>query len=109
MKGLVGIRVSDEAIASLLAKRDVDGDALLSTIGSRDADLLQADLYVWCYTAPSTGQSVEDADGGWRHKEGGYSLTPRDKEAMLVMANSIYEKYGEAIVRVRRPIRIIRF
>jgi hypothetical protein len=109
MRGLLGFRIPDESIASVLAKRNVDGSAPLSAIEQREAELLRADLFVWCCLAPSTGQVVEDADGNWRHREGGYSLAPRDKDGYLAMANSVYKKYGEDVVRVRRPIKIIHF
>jgi hypothetical protein len=107
MRGLLGIIVPEETIQSTLASRDTDGNMKLSDIDQRTAELLKADLYVWQSTAPSTGQSVEDADGHWKHKEGGYFLTPKDKRAILEIANGIYSKYGEATVGSGSKLRLI--
>ena len=107
LRGLLGVVISDNTINSVLAGRSIDGDAVLSSIEQRDAELLRADLYVWYCSNPSTGQSVEDADGGWKHKEGSYSLTPSDKKMMLTLANNIYSKYGEETVSPGSKVRLI--
>jgi len=107
MQGLLGVNIPDSAIQSILDGRGgISGATLLKDIDQRDADLLRADLYVWLAMSPSTGQSVEDSDGFWKHREGGYSITPSDKDRLLRMANEIYMKYGEDTVQVKSGIRI---
>ena len=107
LRGLLGISISDDSINSILAGRSIDGSAALSSVSQKDAELLKADLYVWYSTSPSTGQSIEDADGGWKHKEGSYSLTPYDKNMMLKLANNIYAKYGEEAVSSGSGVKLI--
>jgi hypothetical protein len=107
MRGLLGIHVPGSAIRSILARRNADEGSLLSDIEQKEAELLEADLYIWYCKTPSIGQSTEDADGHWKHKEGSYSLTPHDKSMMLKLANGIYSKYGEKAVAMGSKVRLI--
>ena len=110
MQGLLGLNIPEGSIQSILDGRGgISGATPLKDVEKRDADLLKADLYVWRALSPSTGQSVEDSDGFWKHREGGYSQTPSDKDRLLRAANSIYEMYGEETVAVRSGIRIFNF
>lgn len=95
LKGKVGFDVSDNAIASILVDREVQPGADVSELDKRTKDLCRADLYMWCASTPSKTGSVEDADGVWKHKEGGTESSAFDKRTLRQMANDIYGMYGE--------------
>lgn len=95
LRGRVAYAVTDEAILSILIDRGVPSGASVESLSRKDLDLCTADLYMWCATLPSVTASVEDADAGWRHKEGGSQITDSDKSRLIRMANDIYVRYGE--------------
>ena len=97
LKGLVGVDVTDEAIASILAKRDIDSGEELSEISIRLRDLCTADLYMWCVSLPSIKGTVKDGDGGWSHSEGGTQVSASDKRHWRKMAYDLYKRYGEYV------------
>ena len=107
LRGLVGITISDNALQSILLGRGYNMDTQLCDIDQQTAELLKADLFVWFCTTPSTGGSVEDSDGNWKHKEGSYALTAYDKSYMLSLANTIYQKYGEETVTSTSKVTLI--
>lgn len=95
LKGKIGFDVSDNAIASILVDREVEANADVTSLDKRTKDLCRADLYMWCASTPSKTGSVEDADGVWKHKEGGSESSAFDKRTLRQMANDIYGQYGE--------------
>lgn len=95
LKGKVGFDVSDNAIASILVDREVEANADVTSLDKKTKDLCRADLYMWCASTPSKTGSVEDADGVWKHKEGGSESSAFDKRTLRQMANDIYGQYGE--------------
>lgn len=95
LKGKVGFDVSDNAIASILVDREVQPGTDVTELDKRTKDLCRADLYMWCASTPSKTGSVEDADGVWKHKEGGTESSAFDKRTLRQMANDIYGMYGE--------------
>lgn len=97
LHGKVGFEVKDNAITSILIDRDVKPNTDVSTLNKRTKDLCRADLYMWCASTPSVQGSIEDADGVWKHKEGGTQSSAFDKRNLRQMANDIYKLYGENI------------
>jgi hypothetical protein len=95
LHGVVGFEVKDNAITSILIDREVAPETDVSTLDKRTKDLCRADLYMWCASTPSVQGSVEDADGVWKHKEGGTQSSAFDKRNLRQMANDIYKLYGE--------------
>lgn len=93
--GVVGFEVKDNAITSILIDREVEPHTDVKTLDKRTKDLCRADLYMWCASTPSVQGSVEDADGVWKHKEGGTQSSAFDKRNLRQMANDIYRLYGE--------------
>lgn len=94
---MVGFEVKDNAITSILIDREVEPGADVTTLDKRTKDLCRADLYMWCASTPSVQGSVEDADGVWKHKEGGTQSSAFDKRNLRQMANDIYKMYGENV------------
>ena len=96
LRGCVGFDVSEEAISVILIDRGVEPGSDVTLLDKRTKDLCRADLYMWCASTPSVTGSVEDADGEWKHKEGGKQSSAYDKRNLRQMANDIYKKYGES-------------
>lgn len=99
LRGCVGFEVSDNAITTILIDREVEPGTDVALLDKRTKDLCKADLYMWCASTPSTTGSVEDADGEWKHKEGGTQSSAYDKRNLRQMANDIYKRYGENVTQ----------
>jgi hypothetical protein len=96
--GCVNFPLPDEAVDHVLSEREIEGDTALSSIDKKDRELLKADLYVWICMGPTKQDSVSDSDNGWKHSEGGYTLSDDDKDRMLAYAKAIYDKYDEEYI-----------
>jgi len=95
VRGIVNMDLSDEVIANILSDRQIQPDSLVSNLDLKTKMLLKADVYMACSNMPSVKVSVEDADGNWKHKEGGGQISETDKRRWTAIANSIYAQYGE--------------
>lgn len=95
VRGIVNMDLSDEVIANILSDRQIQPDSLVSNLDLKTKMLLKADVYMACSNMPSVKVSVEDADGNWKHKEGGGQISETDKIRWTAIANSIYAQYGE--------------
>ena len=94
LKGLVAIDVTDAALKSILADANIESETPVEELTKRQKELLKADLYVWCASVPQSSGSVEDANGVWKHKESGASVSETDRRNWLRLANIIYKRYG---------------
>lgn len=97
LRGCVGFEVTDSAISTILIDRGIAPGTDVSTLEKRLKDLCRANLYMWCASTPSVTGSVEDANGVWKHKEGGTQSSAYDKRYLRQMANDIYALYGENV------------
>lgn len=97
LRGCVGFKVTDSAISTILIDRGIAPGTDASTLEKRQKDLCRADLYMWCASTPSVTGSVEDANGVWKHKEGGTQSSAYDKRNLRQMENDIYALYGENV------------
>lgn len=97
LRGCVGFEVADSAIITILIDREIAPGTDVTTLEKRQKDLCRADLYMWCASTPSVTGSVEDANGVWKHKEGGTQSSAYDKRNLRQMANDIYALYGENV------------
>ncbi|EJW95612.1 hypothetical protein EVA_16294 [gut metagenome] len=95
LRGCVGFEVEDNAINTILIDREIVPGTNVLTLDKRTKELCKADLYMWCASTPSVKGSVEDANGTWKHKEGGTESSAFDKRNLRAMANDIYKRYGE--------------
>lgn len=107
LRGCVGFEVSDSAITTILIDREIEPGTYVSRLDKKTKDLCRADLYMWCASTPSVKGSVEDADGNWKHKEGGSESSAFDKRNLRQMANDIYNLYNERTVSSK--VRIYSF
>ena len=97
LRGCVGFEVTDNAINTILIGRGITSGSYVTEIEERLQDLCRADLYMWCARTPSVTGSVEDANGVWKHKEGGMQISDKDKLRFRKDANGIYALYGENV------------
>ena len=97
LRGCVGFEVADSAITTILIDREIAPGTDVTTLEKRQKDLCRADHYMWCASTPSVTGSVEDANGVWKHKEGGTQSSAYDKRNLRQMANDIYALYGENV------------
>lgn len=96
--GCVNFAVPQEAVDHILSEREIKSSKPYEELEKKDKDLLKADLYVWICMGPSKVDSTSDSDNGWKHSEGGYTLSDDDKDRMLAVAKAIYEKYDEEYI-----------
>lgn len=96
--GCVNFAVPQEAVDHILSEREITSSKPYEELEKKDKDLLKADLYVWICMGPSKVDSTSDSDNGWKHSEGGYTLSDDDKDRMLAVAKAIYEKYDEEYI-----------
>ena len=94
--GRVNYDVPDETVVAICKKRGVD-ETLAYPDGCKDinVDLLYADILKWIILGPSRRGDVSDADNGWKHSEGSFTLSKEDKKLLMNEANDIYEANGE--------------
>ena len=81
--------------ATILTDRNILRGTPVCELSKKQKDLCKADLYMWCASTPSITSSVEEADGDWKHKTGSTQSSAYDKRNLRIMANEIYDKYGE--------------
>jgi hypothetical protein len=108
IRGLVGVVLPDEAIAVILLNRDVCEVTTADSLSLEKQELIRADVYSYCLTVPSTSGYVEDADGGWKHREGGTVLSDSDKRRLERIATAIYKRYGETSIFGESKITIVK-
>jgi len=107
MKGIIGVDIPDSTISVILENRGILEVEQTVNLTVEQKELLRADVYSYCATMPSASGVVDDADGDWRHREGGMQISEQDKNRWIRIANEIYRKYGEAGVAYS-SIRIVR-
>ena len=99
LRGCVGYTISDEALLSIFIKRGVEPQTTALALSIKTLDLCKADLYIYCAALPNVTPTIEDADAGWRHKEGGFQKGVTDNGRLIQMAKEIYRKYGEEVAK----------
>lgn len=95
LRGMVSYEVPDGALASIMLRRGLDFGVPAAALREKERELCTADLYMWCAGTPSAKNDTEDADAGWKHKEGGWQTSAYDKRLLRQMANDLYAKWGE--------------
>ena len=106
--GCVNFSVPDSAVDCILAERSVDGDTEYEDREELELDvrLLKADLFKWIVLGPGKVNNTSDADNGWSHSDGGYTLSKDDKKMLMDEANAIYGELEPASVFGKKTIRM---
>lgn len=95
--GLTGYSVPQSAVEVIGVRRQVVPAYEVGELDERTLDLCSADLYMWCATTPSIVGKTEDADGQWKHVDGGVQTTNADKRQLRALADALYAKWGESV------------
>lgn len=94
IKDLTPFDITPGAIENVLIQSGVQQGAYVADLNQKQKDLCTAWTYWWCASAPLITGSVEDADSGWSHREGGKQFTAYDKKLYRRMALDLLAKYG---------------
>jgi hypothetical protein len=94
LKDLTAYDITDGAIENVLIEAHVTAGSTVESLTVRQLDLCKAYTYLWCASTPSITGSVEDADNGWSHREGGKQSSAYDKRLMRQMGLDLLAKYG---------------
>lgn len=82
-------------IPSVLRRRKVLYGADLDDLDEKDVELCTADIYYDSTNIPSSRQMHKDADGGYSHDEGGFTMDASTKNSLVAKALAIYTKYED--------------
>lgn len=94
LKGLFDFKFSDSNISSVCAKRGIDPTSDLNSVGEKELDLAQADLYLILANAVSGG-GKKVVKGNRSVSERSHTFYSRDRESFMAMARSLYDKWDE--------------
>jgi hypothetical protein len=101
IKGKVGFDISDLAVQAILEDREIGLTADTSTLTVRQKELSWADALMIYVTSPNKG-SYTLRDGDSQETTGSEYFVDRDR--ILAFANSLYTKWGEAVVESTRIV-----
>lgn len=104
LRGKIGYEIPDKTLKSIFKDRNVDYGSSIDDVQLSQRELCLADLYMWCVNLPTTKNKTEDADGQWKHTDGGWIISSADKAQYRVLASAIYGRWGESVPT--RKIRI---
>lgn len=88
----VSFPLTDSQVEMMSIRRGLDANALYTpeVANSPEFELTHADILRLIATQPNVS-------------EGGVSISVSDKATMVAMANSIYRKHGESLIREQNP------
>ena len=90
-----GYYISDNAIKQIVFKRKLTIQSNVGELEENILRLLQADTLVACAMNPTGERNISDADGTWKHSEGGQQMSEEERKRLISYARSIYEDCGE--------------
>ena len=95
LRGLIEpFEISDDSLRSVLLRVGVGMEDNVSALCERDLDLSEGYLLLWCSQLPVTRNNTRDADGGWEHTTGGYTLSAGQRTMWLRRAVWLLGKWG---------------
>lgn len=97
--------ISDDFIFATLLHRGVcDDELLVYEITEKQRDLILADTYYGAAVSSVKTGTQGESDGGWTHYVSIKNVYSR--EALLRLANDLYEKWGEPTVDTRPKVTL---
>jgi hypothetical protein len=94
LKDLTAFDITDGAIENVLIQAHVIPGSTVESLTVKQRELCMGYTYLWCATTPTISGSVEDADSGWSHREGGKQTSAYDKRLLRQMGLDLLAKYG---------------
>lgn len=107
LKGISPL-VTEEALAYVCAKRQIDPYSTYAELDEREKDLTEGTMYYWLSNLPVGGSTEKVSDGGWSHSDGGWTVSKANIEEWLRKYRSLFEKWDETLLN-NSKIRIINF
>lgn len=98
--------VTDEAVAYVSAKRNLDEGVAYSDLDERERDLSEGTMYYWLSNLPVGGATEKVSDGGWSHSEGGWTVSKANIDEWMRKYRALFEKWDEPLLD-RSRIRIL--
>lgn len=96
-----GYTLSEKTFKSILRKYQIDASIPENEVPDQTKDLAEADIAELVASTSSVAGSIEDSDGGWKHREGGGQMTNYERKLLLQRANELRKKYGLGKARVK--------
>lgn len=90
----LGYTLNDKTLKAVLYEYNTDIYTLADDVPDKVKDLSEAKIAEILANMPSTSGSIEDSDGGWKHREGGSQITNQERRQLLRRANDLRKKYG---------------
>lgn len=97
LQGLFTYTFTSENMASVLLKRGIEPSSDVDDVEVRLRELAEADLYMILFNTFSKANDTVQK-GNWKRSTGSITVGVTDRKMFRDHANSIYGKYGEAIV-----------
>lgn len=94
LKNLTAFDIPAGAISNVLLDAGVTAGSEVESLTVKQKDLCMGYAYLWCASTPTISGSVEDADSGWSHREGGKQTSAYDKRLLRRMGLDLLAKYG---------------
>ena len=89
-----GYILTDKTFKSILSKYGMSANTPARDVPEKVKDLAEADIAELLASTSSVTGSIEDSDGGWKHREGGSQMTNYERKLLLQRANNLRKKYG---------------
>ena len=104
--GCVNFAVPEETVVHISEERNFPASTPKADVDRNSLLLMKADLFKWIIMGPGKVNNTSDADNGWSHSDGGYTLSEYDKRLMKDEANAIYEELEPESVFGRKKVRM---
>lgn len=97
-----GYTLAEKTFKSILSKYDMNANIPADNVPEKVKDLAEADIAELLASTSSVSSSIEDSDGGWKHREGGGQMTNYERKLLLRRANNLRKKYsmGKADIKL---------
>lgn len=89
-----GYTLTEKTFKSILNKYKTNADLPAYDVSDKVKDLAEADIAELLASTSSVTGSIEDSDGGWKHREGGSQMTNYERKLLLQRSNGLRKKYG---------------
>lgn len=98
--------LSEEALQTILRKRNLAPNIPLEYLEQKDMDLAEAEVYYQLCNLPVGGSTIKDVDGSWSHTEGGWTISKANLEQWYKKYVDLRSLWGEYVMG-KSKMRII--
>lgn len=91
--------LSENALRTILIKRNISPDTPIDELSEKERDLAEAEAYYQLSNLPVGGATIKDVDGSWSHSEGGWTVSGANLSEWWRKYVSLREKWGEKVLK----------